>query len=66
MHLGTQQMLVAGATRDDIHREIAFCVADRAPSEITAEPALSRHKAEMVKLTNLMLAWADECSTKLR
>lgn len=61
VHLGTQQMLVAGASRGDIHREIALCVSDRVPSDITAEPALSRHKAEMVKLTSMMLGWADEC-----
>jgi hypothetical protein len=61
VHLGTQQMLIAGASREAIRREIALCISDRRPSEICTEPALSRHKAEMVKLTSLMLSWADEC-----
>jgi hypothetical protein len=61
VHLGTQQMLVAGASREAIRREITLCISDRLPTTITTEPALSRHKAEMVKLTTLMLTWADEC-----
>jgi hypothetical protein len=66
VHLGAQQMLAAGASRDAIRREIGLCVTDRPPTEITAEPALSRHKAEMAKLSAMMLAWADECSTAAR
>ena len=62
VHLGAQQMLVAGATRDAIRGEIARCVSDRPPTEIASEPALSRYKAEMAKLTTMMLEWADECT----
>ncbi len=62
VHLGTQQMLVAGASRDAIRGEIARCVSDRPPAEIDSEPALSRYKAEMAKLTSMMLEWADESS----
>jgi hypothetical protein len=62
VHLGTQQMLVAGASREAIRGEIARCVSDRPPAEIDSEPALSRYKAEMAKLTSMMLEWADECS----
>lgn len=60
VHLGAQQMIAAGATRDAVRREIAMCVTDRPPTEITAEPALSRHKAAMIALTTLMVTWADE------
>ena len=62
VHLGTQQMLVAGATREAVRGEIARCVSDRPPAEIVTEPALSRYKAEMEKLTSMMLVWADECT----
>jgi hypothetical protein len=62
VHLGAQQMLAAGASREAVRREIGLCVTDRPPTEITAEPALSRHKAEMTKLTAMMLAWAEECA----
>lgn len=62
VHLGAQQMLVAGASREAIRGEIARCVSDRPPAEIDTEPALSRYKAEMVKLTTMMLEWADECT----
>jgi hypothetical protein len=62
VHLGTQQMLVAGASREAIRSEIARCISDRPPTEIGSEPALSRHNAEMAKLQSMMLAWADECT----
>jgi hypothetical protein len=62
VHLGAQQMLVAGASRDAVRGEIARCISDRPPAEIATEPALSRYKAEMVKLTTMMLEWADECT----
>jgi hypothetical protein len=62
VHLGAQQMLIAGASRAAIRDEIARCISDRPPAGIEAEPALSRHKAEMAKLTSMMLGWADECS----
>lgn len=62
VHLGAQQMLVAGASRDAIRGEIARCISERPPAEIHTEPALSRYKAEMEKLTSMMLGWADECS----
>ena len=66
VHLGVQQMLVAGASRDMIHNEIAQCVTDRPPTLICTEPALSRHNAEMVALTRMMLGWADECPMPAR
>jgi hypothetical protein len=61
VHLGAQQMLVAGASREAIRREIASCVTGRLHVEITAEPARSRQAAAMAQLTCLMVAWADEC-----
>ena len=60
VHLGAQQMIAAGASREAIRREIALCVTERPPTEITAEPALSRHKVAMTELTKMMLTWADE------
>jgi hypothetical protein len=61
VHLGVQQMLIAGASRETIRRAIASCVADRSPCEITMEPARSRYIAAMTQLTSLMLSWVDEC-----
>jgi hypothetical protein len=61
VHLGTQQMLDAGASREAIRREIALCISDRPPIGITTEPGLSRHAVEMDKLRSLMLSWTDEC-----
>lgn len=63
VHLGTQQMLDAGASREAIRREIALCVSDRPPVGLNSEPALSRHAAEMSKLRALMLSWTDECKS---
>lgn len=59
VHLGTQQMIAAGGSRETIQREISRCITDRPPTDISTEPALSRHKAEMVGLNKLMLDWAD-------
>src|SRR4051812_25512326 len=61
VHLGAQQMLIAGASRDAVRREMASCVAARSFVEMTTEPARSRHVAAMAQLTSLMVAWADEC-----
>jgi hypothetical protein len=59
VQLGALQMLSAGASREDIRREMTRCISERPESTITAEPALSRHKAAMVELTRLMILWAD-------
>jgi hypothetical protein len=60
VQLGTQQLLAAGASREVIRSEMIRCVSERAPADMP-EPALSRHKALMASLTELMIGWADEC-----
>jgi hypothetical protein len=62
VHLGTNQMLIAGATRDIIRREISSCIADRCATDLPSDLARSRHAAAMAQLTTLMLGWTEECS----
>lgn len=65
VHLGTQQLLAAGASREAIHSELVRCVSERPPSDIP-EPALSRQKAQLASLTEMMIGWSDECSVSSR
>jgi hypothetical protein len=63
VQLGAQQMLGAGASRDDIRRQIEECISCRPADGLTTEPAMSRRKAELVALSALMVRWADDVAS---